>query len=198
MTSTAVRNRVGGPTQSGTTVETTRRTKGGCKLDVGWRMPGVEVAPRGPRMPGAPIIMTRPSMIVVAAIEAPVTVPWTMTRSPTEMSETEAVVVAEPLMTFAFEASTLYVVEAVVVPWRPRTVIVSPSTAVTVPNTPFLIAIMPLAPMCIPPVVVASQWEPFAGGVMDGIEACPPNMPEKNMPTEAKNVEKWNIVLIDS
>jgi hypothetical protein len=40
MTSTAVRNRVGGPTQSGTTVETTRRTKGGCKLDVRRRMPG--------------------------------------------------------------------------------------------------------------------------------------------------------------
>ncbi len=40
MTSTAVRNRIRDPTQSGTTVETTRRTKGGCKLDVGRRMPG--------------------------------------------------------------------------------------------------------------------------------------------------------------
>jgi hypothetical protein len=30
----------GDTTQSGTTVETTRCTKGGCKLDVGRRMPG--------------------------------------------------------------------------------------------------------------------------------------------------------------
>jgi hypothetical protein len=40
MTSTAVRNRIGDPTQSGTIVETTRRTKGGSKLDVGRRTPG--------------------------------------------------------------------------------------------------------------------------------------------------------------
>jgi hypothetical protein len=35
-----VRNRVRGPTQCGTTVVTTRRTKGGCKPDGGRRMPG--------------------------------------------------------------------------------------------------------------------------------------------------------------
>src|SRR5712692_2416887 len=40
MTSKAVRDRVCGPTQCGTTVVTTKRTKGGCKLDVGRRMPG--------------------------------------------------------------------------------------------------------------------------------------------------------------
>jgi hypothetical protein len=40
MTSPAVRNRARDPTQSGTIVETTRRTKGGSKLDVGRRMPG--------------------------------------------------------------------------------------------------------------------------------------------------------------
>ena len=36
----AVRNRVRDPTQCGTSVMTTRCTKGGRKLDVGWRMPG--------------------------------------------------------------------------------------------------------------------------------------------------------------
>jgi hypothetical protein len=40
MTSKAVRDRVCVPTQCGTTVVTTKRTKGGCKLDVGRRMPG--------------------------------------------------------------------------------------------------------------------------------------------------------------
>ena len=40
MTSKAVRNRVCGPTLCGTTVVTTRCTKGGCKPDIGRRMPG--------------------------------------------------------------------------------------------------------------------------------------------------------------
>ena len=40
MTSKAEHYRVRGPTQSGTTVVATRCTKGGCKLDDGWRMPG--------------------------------------------------------------------------------------------------------------------------------------------------------------
>src|SRR6266849_10444706 len=46
MTSKAVRNRVCGPTQCGTTVVTTRRTKGGCKPDVGRRMPGAGLSCR--------------------------------------------------------------------------------------------------------------------------------------------------------
>ena len=36
----AVHHRVHGPTQSGTTGATTRRTKGECKPNVGQRMPG--------------------------------------------------------------------------------------------------------------------------------------------------------------
>ena len=36
-----------GPTQSGTTEVTTRCTKGGCKPDVGQRMPGAGLADRG-------------------------------------------------------------------------------------------------------------------------------------------------------
>jgi len=45
----AVRNRVCGPTQCGTTVETTRRTKGGYKLDVGRRMLGAGLSCRRSR-----------------------------------------------------------------------------------------------------------------------------------------------------
>src|SRR5215467_5203975 len=45
----AVRNRVCGPTQCGTTVVTTRRTKGGCKLDVGRCMPGAGLSRGRPR-----------------------------------------------------------------------------------------------------------------------------------------------------
>ena len=49
MTSKAVRDRVCGPTQCGTTVVTTKRTKGGCKLDGGRRMPGAGLIRRSPR-----------------------------------------------------------------------------------------------------------------------------------------------------
>src|SRR5215510_3289762 len=44
----AVRNRVCGPTQCGTTVVTTRCTKGGCKPDVGRCMPGASLSRRRP------------------------------------------------------------------------------------------------------------------------------------------------------
>ena len=37
------------PTQCGTTVVTTRRTTGGCKLDVGRRMPGAGLSRSRPR-----------------------------------------------------------------------------------------------------------------------------------------------------
>jgi hypothetical protein len=45
----AVRNRARGPTQCGTTVVTTRCTKGGCKLDIGPGMPGAGLSRRRPR-----------------------------------------------------------------------------------------------------------------------------------------------------
>src|SRR6266699_2828339 len=41
-----VRNRVCGPTQCGTTVVSTKRTKGGCKPDVGRRMQGAGLSCR--------------------------------------------------------------------------------------------------------------------------------------------------------
>ncbi len=46
MTSKAVHDRVCGPTLCGTTVVTTRCTKGGCKPDVGRRMPGAGLSCR--------------------------------------------------------------------------------------------------------------------------------------------------------
>src|SRR5215470_15173763 len=44
----AVCNRVCGPTQCGITAPTTRRTKGGCKPDVGRSMPGASLSRRRP------------------------------------------------------------------------------------------------------------------------------------------------------
>src|SRR4029077_13108469 len=44
----AVRNRVCGPTQCGIIASTTRRTKGGCKPDVGRCMPGANLSRRRP------------------------------------------------------------------------------------------------------------------------------------------------------
>ena len=44
----AVRNRVCGPTQCGIIASTTRRTKGGCKPDVGRCMPGASLSRRRP------------------------------------------------------------------------------------------------------------------------------------------------------
>ena len=46
MTSKAVHDRVCGPTLCGTTVVTTRCTKGGCKPDIGRRMPGAGLSCR--------------------------------------------------------------------------------------------------------------------------------------------------------